>query len=245
MPFTDAHEMSEVLGVLTHLDTFKENKTMRKEYDAIKKAAADAKKKEKATFGNMFKAMGSMYAEKKEVEKPVKFEGPLPRVFFDVKMGEEALGRIEMELYPNVVPKTAENFRQLCTGEAGMGKKGKPLHYKGSTFHRVIPGFMLQGGDFTNGDGTGGESIYGEKFPDENFVQKHTKKYLLSMANSGKDTNGSQFFICLDDTPWLNGKHVVFGKVVSGAETIRAMAAVGSQSGATSQPVRIVDSGSC
>jgi|EP00945_MAST-04E_sp_MAST-4E-sp1_P002861 peptidylprolyl isomerase len=199
------------------------NKTMRKEYDAIKKAAADAKKKEKATFGNMFKAMGSMYAEKKEVEKPVKFEGPLPRVFFDVKMGEEALGRIEMELYPNVVPKTAENFRQLCTGEAGMGKKGKPLHYKGSTFHRIISNFMCQGGDFTNGNGTGGESIYGEKFADENFTLTHDTKGLLSMANSGPNTNGSQFFITTTETPHLDGKHVVFGKVVKGYDVVDKM----------------------
>ena len=119
-----------------------------------------------------------------------------PRVFFDVTIGGQNAGRITMELYADVVPKTAENFRALCTGEKGVGKSGKPLHFKGSSFHRVINEFMAQGGDFTAGNGTGGESIYGMKFPDENFTKKHTKRGDLSMANAGPNTNGSQFFLC-------------------------------------------------
>ena len=126
-----------------------------------------------------------------------------------------------MQLYKDITPKTAENFRCLCTGEKGMGTKGKPLHFKGCTFHRVIKDFMIQGGDFTSGDGTGGESIYGEKFADENFVIKHTRGGLLSMANAGPGTNGSQFFITCKDTPHLDNKHVVFGHVVEGMEHVQ------------------------
>mmetsp|Transcript_44231 Transcript_44231/g.146559 ORF Transcript_44231/g.146559 Transcript_44231/m.146559 type:complete len:172 (+) Transcript_44231:59-574(+) len=164
-------------------------------------------------------------------------------VFFDMTIGGAPAGRIEMTLRADVVPKTAENFRALCTGEKGTGKSGKQLHFKGSSFHRVITNFMCQGGDFTAGNGTGGESIYGAKFADENFQLKHTGPGILSMANAGPGTNGSQFFLCTVKTDWLDGKHVVFGSVTKGMDVVKAVEAVGSQSGKTAKPVVIADCG--
>jgi len=168
-----------------------------------------------------------------------------PHVFFDIEIGGKAAGRVEFELFAGLAPRTAENFRALATGERGAGRSGKPLHYKGSGFHRVIPGFMCQAGDFTSGDGRGGESIYGGMFADEweHGVVHHTEPGLLSMANRGRDTNGSQFFITVAATPWLDGKHVVFGRVVRGMDVVKAMEAVGSRGGQPSERVVIADSG--
>ncbi|KAJ1668658.1 cytochrome P450 cyp2 [Coemansia sp. RSA 1646] len=160
----------------------------------------------------------------------------LPRVFFNIATQGKSLGRIVMELRSDIVPKTAENFRQLCTGQNGFG-------YKGSSFHRVIPQFMLQGGDFTNHNGTGGKSIYGTKFADENFKINHTVSGQLSMANAGPNTNGSQFFITTVPCPWLDGKHVVFGSVIDGMDVVKKIEALGSQTGKPCQKIEIEDCG--
>uniref|UniRef100_A0A672FVF6 Peptidyl-prolyl cis-trans isomerase D n=1 Tax=Salarias fasciatus TaxID=181472 RepID=A0A672FVF6_SALFA len=167
-----------------------------------------------------------------------------PRVFFDVAVAGQPAGRIVLELFADVTPKTAENFRALCTGEKGLGKStGKPLHFKGCPFHRIIKKFMIQGGDFSNQNGTGGESIYGEKFEDENFHYKHDKAGLLSMANAGPNTNGSQFFVTTVPTPHLDGKHVVFGQVLRGMGVVKMLEAVDTQDDAPVKPCVIADCG--
>ncbi len=165
------------------------------------------------------------------------------KVYFDIAIHAKKLARSSSVSLATMCLRPLKNFRALCTGEKGKGKSGKPLHYKGSVFHRVIPQFMLQGGDFTNGNGTGGESIYGEKFADENFKFKHEGEGILSMANAGPGTNGSQFFITTIETPWLNGKTRLFGKVVEGMDVVKRIEALGSDSGRTRAIITIADCG--
>ncbi|CAK9112182.1 Peptidyl-prolyl cis-trans isomerase (PPIase) (Cyclophilin) (Cyp) (Cyclosporin A-binding protein) (Rotamase) (allergen Cat r 1) [Durusdinium trenchii] len=167
------------------------------------------------------------------------------KVFLSIKIGFETPKKVEIQLFAKSYPKTAENFRALCTGEKGKGDSGKPLAFKGSTFHRIIPGFMCQGGDFTHGNGRGGESIYGDKFEDEftNGFISHDAEGLLSMANAGKDTNGSQFFITLGPCKHLDGKHVVFGQVTEGMDVVKAMGDVGTSGGDPKIEVVIEDCG--
>ncbi|GMM30465.1 peptidylprolyl isomerase [Martiniozyma asiatica (nom. inval.)] len=160
----------------------------------------------------------------------------LSKVYFDIAIGGEKQPRVTFELFDKVVPKTAENFRALCTGEKGFG-------FKDSIFHRVIPQFMCQGGDITHFNGFGGKSIYGDRFEDENFQIKHTKPGQLSMANAGPNTNGSQFFITTIPCTWLDNAHVVFGEVVEGYDTIKAVEAIGTPSGKPKKEVKVVESG--
>ena len=160
----------------------------------------------------------------------------MANVYFDVEITGGKGGKIIFELFDSVVPKTARNFRELCTGQNGFG-------YKGSPFHRIINNFMAQGGDFTNQNGTGGKSIYGNKFEDENFKLKHNEKYLLSMANAGKNTNGSQFFITFVECPWLDGKHVVFGRVAEGKNVVDELHSIGSENGKPGKAAKIVGCG--
>ena len=157
------------------------------------------------------------------------------KVYFDVTIDDEDAGRIVFGLFGDVVPRTVKNFVELSDGSAGKDKRGREMTYEGSKFHRIIPGFMAQGGDFTKGNGTGGESIYGKTFGDENFDLSFTKPYLLAMANAGPNTNGSQFFITFEVTSWLDGHHVVFGEVIEGFETVDMLEKIGTQSGASTK----------
>ncbi|KAJ7738057.1 cyclophilin-like domain-containing protein [Mycena maculata] len=159
-----------------------------------------------------------------------------PNVFFDININEKAVGRIVFKLFDNDVPRTATNFRELATGQHGFG-------YAGCGFHRIIPNFMLQGGDFTRHNGTGGKSIYGEKFADENFIHRHNRPGMLSMANAGKNTNGSQFFITTVVTSHLDGKHVVFGEVIEGMDVVKTIETYGSANGAPRAKIVIGQSG--
>ncbi|XP_010941302.1 peptidyl-prolyl cis-trans isomerase CYP21-1 isoform X2 [Elaeis guineensis] len=166
------------------------------------------------------------------------------RVYFEVDIDGQRTGRIVVGLYGKVVPKTVENFRALCTGEKGKGASGKNLHYKGTPFHRIISGFVIQGGDIIHGDGKGSESIYGSTFPDENFTIKHSHAGIVSMVNSGPDSNGSQFFITTIKASWLDGEHVAFGKVIQGMDTVYAIeGGAGTYSGKPRKKVIIVDCG--
>jgi peptidylprolyl isomerase len=172
-----------------------------------------------------------------------RFFSSLPKVFLDVKIEGKEAGRLVIELRTDVVPKTAENFRRLCVGGNGKTEGGHEITYKGSKLHRIIPGFMIQGGDFTKGNGTGGESVYGSKFNDENFTLKHSSAGVVSMANAGANTNGSQFFITTAATSWLDGKHVVFGKLVEGLDVLKVIEEQGTSAGTPRTKVVVANCG--
>ncbi|XP_051138282.1 peptidyl-prolyl cis-trans isomerase CYP21-1 [Andrographis paniculata] len=181
---------------------------------------------------------------RQEVENAEEVHEITHRVFLDVDLDKQRLGRITIGLYGQVVPKTVENFRALCTGEMGKAANGVVLHYKGTPFHRIIPGFMIQGGDIVSGNGKGNQSIYSGTFRDENFKLKHTHAGTVSMVNSGPDSNGSQFFITTVKAYWLDGEHVVFGKVIDGMDTVYAIeGSAGTYSGKPRKKVIVSDSG--
>eukprot|EP00931_Biecheleriopsis_adriatica_P117096 TRINITY_DN92648_c0_g1_i1.p1 TRINITY_DN92648_c0_g1~~TRINITY_DN92648_c0_g1_i1.p1 ORF type:complete len:356 (+),score=77.52 TRINITY_DN92648_c0_g1_i1:76-1143(+) len=189
------------------------------------------------------KDIGASFTKRARTDVVPEFAPGRPRVYLDIAIDATPVGRIVCELYSDAAPRTAENFRSLCTGVRGIGHRGKPLHYKGVSFHRIVPNFMVQAGDFTHGDGTGGESIYGPTFADENLNLKHTAPGVLSMANSGKDTNSSQFFICTKACPHLDGKHTVFGRVIDGMDVVRRIEGCGGDSGKPNASVVVDDCG--
>ena len=166
-----------------------------------------------------------------------------PRVWLDIAIDSAPAGRIVIELFADKVPRTAENFRMLCTGEKGVGRSGAKLHYKGCKFHRIIPHFIIQSGDFIANDGSQNESVYGPRFEDENFTVKHSEPGIVSMANSGRNSNGGQFFITLVKAPWLDGRQVAFGKVIEGMDIVELIQAAGTSSGAPKQTITISDCG--
>jgi peptidylprolyl isomerase len=167
----------------------------------------------------------------------------LPRVFLKIKIEEKKVGELVFELRSDIVPKTAENFRMLCLGSRSKSQNGADRAYRGSRFHKIVPGLMAQGGDFTEGNGSGGESIYGFHFNDENFILKHDEPGIITMANSGPNTNGSQFIITFVPCPFLDGKNVAFGKLIRGWEVLSSMQAEGTKSGQVKSNVEIISSG--